>query len=133
MPKKEAQSGTDAVLDFIKSTKHPLKKEIEALRKIVLGAGTPLEERIKWNAPSFCFQGEDKITFNLSSAEKVQLVFHRGAKVKEVPKNRLIEDPENLLKWAANDRAIAAFKDMDGIAKSRKNLSQLIEAWLAAA
>lgn len=77
--------------------------------------------------------GEDKITFNLSSPKKVQLVFHRSAKVKELPKNKLIDDSEKLLKWSTNVRAVAAFEDLDSITKSKKYLTSLIKKWLSAA
>lgn len=133
MPKKAAPSGTESVLEFIRTTDHPLKAEIEALRKIILGAQKSLEEHIKWNAPSFFIGGEDRITFNLSSPKKVQLVFHRGAKAKPLPKKHLIEDPENLLKWATNDRAVAAFENMKSVSDSKKYLTGLIKDWLAAA
>lgn len=133
MPKKESKSGTEAVIDFITSTDHPLKKEIEAIRKIILGAEKSLEEHIKWSAPSFYINGEDKITYDLRSPKMVRLIFHRGAKVKKMPKTRLIDDPENLLQWATNDRAIAAFTDMDSITNSKKKLTSLIKKWIAAA
>ena len=42
-----------AVDDFMRALKHPLKKEIEAVRRIILSVSPDIQKGIKWNAPSF--------------------------------------------------------------------------------
>ena len=61
---------------------HSLKDGIERLRAAILDSNDRITEHIKWNAPSFCYAGEDRVTFRLYPEDRVQLIFHRGAKVK---------------------------------------------------
>ena len=133
MKRKEKPSGTQAVVEFLATTQHPLKPEIEELRRIILAAGVPLTEQIKWNAPSFCAEGDDRMTFKLNSPEAVEIVFHRGAKVKALPAQNLIEDPHGLLKWATTDRAVASFTGMDDIRSKEKPLIEIVNQWISAA
>jgi hypothetical protein len=39
--------------DFLATLDHPRKRQIVALRQIILGADPRISEGIKWNAPSF--------------------------------------------------------------------------------
>ena len=45
---------------YLLNLKHPIKKEIEYLRKVILEANKGLTENIKWNAPNFCYEGQDR-------------------------------------------------------------------------
>lgn len=63
--KKEKLSGPEQVAKFMSSLEHPFKEEIAEVRKIILGTNSRITEKIKWNAPSFCVDDEDRITFNL--------------------------------------------------------------------
>jgi flagellar motor switch protein FliG len=58
-------SGHQQVVEFLNNLEHPLKKEIEEVRQIILSANPHINERIKWKAPSFCIEDEDRVTFNL--------------------------------------------------------------------
>lgn len=131
--KSAVPDGSQAVATFLQQLEHPLKKEIETLREIILQSDKKLTEHIKWNAPSFCIDGEDRVTMKVMPPKNIQLVFHRGAKVKEQPKTRLIEDTSGLLKWPANDRAIATFTTMEEIRFNEKLLTGIIRQWIAAA
>lgn len=48
-------TGPEQVALFLKELEHPLKDEIEEVRKIILSAADDITEQIKWNAPSFCY------------------------------------------------------------------------------
>jgi uncharacterized protein YdhG (YjbR/CyaY superfamily) len=50
------------VTQFLDNLNHPLRKEIEELRQIVLNSENELTENIKWNGPNYCFINTDKIT-----------------------------------------------------------------------
>jgi hypothetical protein len=134
MPEKKIKpSGAQQVKEFLDQLEHPLKKEILAVRKIILGANKELTEQIKWNAPSFCFNGEDRITFNLLGKDFFRLIFHTGAKVKEKKvKGKLLEDKSGLLEWAADDRAVAKFNDMKEIKANEKVLIDIVNRWIDA-
>lgn len=123
-------SDADALL---RSLKHPMAEDIDALRAVILKAHPGLTEGVKWNAPSYSVDGEDRITFQLRAKDKILLVFHRGAKKKAPPKRgRLIEDDSGLLEWAADDRAIATFRAGE-VAPKKKALAAVVKRWVAAA
>jgi uncharacterized protein YdhG (YjbR/CyaY superfamily) len=60
----------------MKKLKHPLKAEVEMMRRIIKGVNKDIGEEVKWNAPSFSYRGEYLVTFNLWEKEKIHLVFH---------------------------------------------------------
>ncbi len=129
MSKKTKLTGEQEVALFIENTNHPLKAEIIALRKIILASASEITEHIKWNAPSFCLNGEDRFTLKLNATDAVDIVFHRGAKAKVMPSERLIEDPAGLLKWATNDRAVATFSNMMDIQNKELALIATLNEW----
>lgn len=132
--KKSVQpSGQQQVADFLDKLEHPLKKEIEAVRTIILSANGQLTEHIKWNAPSFCIGNEDRITFNLQGKGFFRLVFHCGAKVKEQAKNeRLFEDDTGLLDWVTNDRATVKLIDWNDVEQKQEQLAAVVNKWIEA-
>ena len=98
---------------FMEGLDHPLKEQIERLRSAILGSNERITEHIKWKAPSFRYAGEDRVTFRLHPAERAQLVFHRGAKVKGDAAGFAFEDDTGLLRWVAKDRAVVALRDAE--------------------
>ncbi len=96
---------------FMEGLDHPLKEEIGRLREAILDSNGRITEHIKWKAPSFRYAGEDRVTFRLHPAERAQLVFHRGAKVKDDAAEFAFEDVTGLLQWVAQDRAVVALQD----------------------
>src|SRR5687768_8832194 len=81
-------SGDDpGVAEFMRTLDHPLKRELEAIRRIILGVSPEVREGIKWNAPSFRTT-DFFATVNLRSGERagthsVWLILHTGARTKE--------------------------------------------------
>ena len=73
-----------SVDEFMQKLDHPFKAEVQALRELILNANKGIFEEIKWNAPTFSYQGAYLVTFNLWEKERVHLVFHNPeiAKVK---------------------------------------------------
>ncbi|WP_338452689.1 DUF1801 domain-containing protein [Niallia oryzisoli] len=124
-------SGPEQVAEFISNLEHPLKEEIAMVRKIILSTDKKITEHIKWNAPSFCYEGEDRITFNLHGKGFFRLVFHCGAKVKDRNTNeQLIIDTSGLLEWKAVDRAMMKFTDKKDINAKEEKLKEIITKWL---
>jgi hypothetical protein len=118
------------VTNFLDGQNHPFRKEIEQLRQIILGANNRLTENIKWNGPNYCFNNEDRITMRIQPPKQVQLVFRRGAKVKQQPQNKLIVPEFKILTWKENDRAIATFKDMKDIENNKADLTTIVTEWI---
>ena len=120
------------VTAFLDQLNHPLRKEIEQLRTLILEVPFSLSETIKWNGPNYSFEEEDRITMKIQPPKQIQLIFHRGAKKLEQPTERLISNPSKLLVWRENDRAIASFKSLEDIEHSQAELSAIVSQWLEA-
>lgn len=130
---RNTSSGSIEVQEFLKHLDHPLKTEIMAVREIILHSNNKLTEHIKWNAPSFGINGEDRVTMKLFPPKNIQLILHRGAKVKKQPAENLISGYPSMLKWAAKDRAVVTFNNMAEIKTNGKVLSKIINKWIDAA
>ena len=46
---------------FMSGLDHPLKEGVERLRVAILNSNDGITEHVKWNAPSFCYAGEDRV------------------------------------------------------------------------
>ena len=101
------------------------------MRNIILGTHPDIVEKIKWNAPSFGLEADDRITFRLQPGDKVDLIFHRGAKSKALD-GFAFADETGLLKFIAPDRAVLIFTDAVDIETKIEKLRWLVRAWIAA-
>lgn len=110
-----SMSSVDA---FMQELDHPLKAEIEALRKIIRSASTEITEKIKWNAPSYSYRGAYLVTFNLRDPKRVHLVFHN-------PMIAKITSP--LLEGDYADRRMTYFSDMKDIKAKKAELVQVLK------
>ena len=120
------------VEQYMQRLDHPLKAEIEAVRAIILGADAGITEQIKWNAPSFCYGGDDRVTFRLHPSNQfIQLIFHRGAKVKE-PREITVQDDTGLLEWITSDRATLTLRSMEEVQAHANALKHLVSQWVKA-
>jgi hypothetical protein len=129
-PAKRAAAAPESVEAFLASLEHPLKREILALREIILGADKAVEEGIKWNAPSFR-TSEYFATFHLRAKEGVQIILHLGAKKRDSSASGVvIADPQSLLTWLDKDRASAKFRDRKEIDAKRAAFADVIRQWI---
>ena len=120
------------VTKFLDNLNHPLREEIEYLRKLILSTDIGLTEGIKWNGPSYSINNEDRITIKINPPKLIQVIFHRGAKVKEQLRERLLGDEYSLLSWRENDRAIATFKNIEEIRQNQEILKEIVVKWIEA-
>ncbi|AGX02898.1 MULTISPECIES: DUF1801 domain-containing protein [Bacillus] len=127
---KSKLSGDQQVFEFMKQLEHPLKEEIEEVRRIILSSDERFTEHIKWNAPSFCIENDDRITFNLKGNAFFRLVFHCGAKVKPKAAQPLFEDHTGLLEWQTNDRAVVKFFNENDVKDKEEKLRVVIGKWI---
>jgi len=123
-------AGANEVDEFMRKLDHPLKKELEAVRSIILGANSEISEGIKWNAPSFRLK-EYFATINIRKDE-ILIILHLGAKVKDNSTAGLkISDPTGLLEWLAKDRAVIRFRDIKAIKSSKTAFENVVRQWIA--
>ena len=120
---------SEEVDQFIKDLEHPLKEEIAQMRAIILDSDEQITEHIKWNAPSFCYNGVDRLTFNLHARDRIQLIFHRGAKVKDST-GFVFDDSTGLLEWAAPDRALLTIQDKQDLEAKKAALVNIVSQWI---
>ncbi len=118
------------VTKFLDEQNHPLRDEIEQLRKTIINAKDGLTENIKWNGPNYCFAGQDRITMRIHPPKQIQLIFHRGAKKQEQPKEKIVQSKSKLLMWKENDRAVITFKNMKEIEESEADLTSIVCEWI---
>ena len=117
MAKSAKLTDQEEVTQHIQKLDPSIRDIIETLRQIILSTDGEISEQIKWNNPSFYYNGEMKpfdpkeykreiIVFNLFK-NRIMLVFPSGAK---------INDNSGLLTGDyADDRRIVVFKDMEDV------------------
>jgi len=116
--------------DFMRTLDHPLKADIDAVRRIILDASPRIEEGVKWNAPSFRTD-EWFATINLRAQDAEQVVLHLGAKIgKEADAGVRAADPDGLLEWLGKDRAAIKLRDRTDIAARRNSLIRIVRQWI---
>jgi hypothetical protein len=128
--RKNAAESKRAVDEFMRSLDHSFKQEIEALRQAIVGADSTISEGVKWNAPSFC-TGEYFATINLREKEGIGVIFHLGAKVRDLPREGLvIDDPARLLTWLGKDRAMVRFGGLGDFNSKKAAFERIVRQWI---
>ena len=119
---------------FMAALDHPLKDVAESVRKAIRSANKSLVEGVKWNAPSFRHDGDDRITLNLSAKDRVRVIFHCGAKpAKTKPKAPIVDQESAVLEWPSNDRAIMTFRSAEAFKAHKKELTEMVKKWIEVA
>jgi uncharacterized protein YdhG (YjbR/CyaY superfamily) len=108
---------------YMSKLKHPLKAEMEAVRKIIKGANKKIGERIKWKAPSYHYNGQDMVTFNAWADKNVHLVFHHPA---------IVKIKSDLLEGDYKDRRMVYFNSMKEVSAGKKELQRIMKELVTA-
>jgi len=124
-----ADAGTGTVDAFMAKLQHPLKAEIETVRAVIIGVSPAISEEIKWNSPGFRTT-ESFATVNLRATDRLQFVFHLGAKVRRDPPEMKIADPAGLMKWLAKDRALVTVGAGPEFVANQAALLKIVRAWV---
>lgn len=106
--------------EYLKKKKHPLSKEIQRVREIILGTHKDIEETIKWNSPTFIYKG-NMASYFMNAKKHVSLMFHKGA---------LISDKTGLLQGDGKEARTAKFERMADIEKRKKDLQTVVKEWI---
>jgi len=107
------------------------KQLLEAILKAITEECPALTETIKWNAPTFCYNGKDRMTIMLHKRDRVSLILHTGAKPKEDKKApHLYTDDTELLEWNSNIRATISFFDLNDFISKRNLFKKCIKRWI---
>ncbi len=122
---------SDAVAAWIDAADPAVRGLIERLRALALAAADDVTEHIKWNAPSFCVGGDDRITLGLERRGGARAVLHRGAKAKDAA-GFAFADPDALAQWPAADRGVVTFGDEAALEAKQEAVAELFCRWLDA-
>lgn len=126
-----AADSTKAVDEFMRTLDHPFKQAIEDIRATILAADPTIAEGIKWNAPSFR-TSEYFATTNLREKKGIGIILHLGAKARSLPEGGItIDDPAQMLRWLAKDRAMIVFESPGDLQAGKPALRRLVKLWIA--
>ena len=119
------------VEEFMNDLDEKRLAEVQKLRQYILEAPA-LKEHIKWNAPSYMKDDEDRITFNTMNKDQVvKLVLHMGASRKEDRKAEPILKNATLVEWVSDIRGYMTFNSLDEITSNEKEIMRTVREWLA--
>jgi hypothetical protein len=122
----DGDNGMQEVDAFMAGLDHPLKDGIALVRRIICGVSPAIREGIKWNAPSFR-TAEFFATIHLRSRDKIQIVFHLGAKARDDVQSMAIADPCGLITWLAKDRCLVK---VGGPVANKDALAAIVREWI---
>jgi uncharacterized protein YdhG (YjbR/CyaY superfamily) len=97
----------------------PLKPLMLAVRDIILAADSRIDECIKWQTPTFIFNG-NLASFNPRSKKHVSLMFHVGA---------MIPGSHPKLEGTGDSARFMSFPDLAAVAAKKRDLVRLVRAW----
>jgi hypothetical protein len=116
---------------FMAALTHAAAPQMQRVRDLIRTALPALTERIKWNGPSFCHDGDDRITLGFDPKGRVRAILHRGVKVKD-PTGFTFADPDTLAAWPAPDRAVITFASAEDLETKTPAFTAFCERWIEA-
>jgi len=116
--KKPKLTDEQQVKEWMNKLDAEMKPAVESVRKIIKTASLKLNERIKWNAPSY-YYNEDIVTFGPArSKDKIILVFHHPS---------IVKIKSDLLKGEYKDRRLVYLNSQKEIKTTKKELERIIK------
>jgi len=109
---------TEQVDEFMDKLDHPFKAEVQMVREIIKNVNKDITEQIKWKAPSFSYNGEYLVTFNLWEKGRIHLVFHNPA---------ISQVKSMLLEGEYDHRRMAYFSDREDIRAKKALLEKALK------
>ncbi len=115
----------ERVQAYMKQLAPAHRSDVEAVRKMIKSASSKLNERIKWNAPSYYYKparlsdsgGDDIVTFGPYKTHKLLLVFHHPL---------IVKVKSTLLEGDYKDRRLMHFKDKADAEANQKELTRIL-------
>jgi len=118
--------------EFLNGLNENQRSQVLKLREYIFEIEPSLTEHIKWNAPSYVKEDEDRMTFNTMNKESiVKLVFHMGATKKEDKNGQPVLDDAHLIEWVSNIRGYMTFTTLDEIIANKREIKRTVQEWLA--
>ena len=106
--------------DWFKTYDNPLKPVVQEVRRIIMGSDPLIEETIKWQAPTFMYNG-NLASFFPKSKKHASLMFHTGASIPgKFPS----------LEGEGETSRSMKFANVEDAKKKQKELERLVNAWI---
>ncbi len=117
------------VNEFLTDLDASRRAQVNLLRQIIMSS-IAATEHIKWNAPSYVCDGEDRVTFNLHG-DDMKILIHMGATKKEDKTAKpVMDDTSGLVHWNSNIRGTVSFASIEDIEAKRDDFSTLLSRWI---
>lgn len=98
---------------------NPMKPVVERIRDIVLAADKRIDECIKWQAPTFTYQG-NLASFFPKSKQHASLMFHTGAH---------IPGKHPLLTGGGSTSRVMKIGSVAEANAAKRDIARIVEAW----
>lgn len=130
-PQRVSTAPRDPAVDaLLAGLDHPAAAAVARLREVLLTSVEGVSEHVKWKAPSFVVDGQDRVTFRLAPAPVLQLVLHRGVRVRDDIDAFSFDDPTGTVRWAGGDRGVLTFADGADLDARSAQVLELVQRWV---
>jgi hypothetical protein len=120
--------------EYLAALRHPRRRQISRLRRLIIDSVPGIHESVKWNAPNFSVDGVDRVTFRLQPGDRFQLVLHRGVAIRTDQAEFSFADPTGLVEWATRDRGVLTVGDEmsagDDLTPHEAQIIDLVRRWV---
>lgn len=108
-------------------------KQIMLVRELIFGAEPSLQETLKWNAPNYTHNAEDRVTFNvMNKQEIVKVIIHMGASKKEDKSGKpILDDVSGMVAWNSDIRGTISFESFEDIQTKSGQFKKIVADWVA--
>ena len=123
---------SEKVTAHIQQLETPLTEVVTFLRNTILATADTVSEHIKWNSPSFYYNGEMKL-FDPKEYKRdiVVMNLHKGSVLLVFPTGSKIKDTSGFLEGKYTDgRRIARILDLEDAKLKANALQDVIRDWL---
>ncbi|WP_199121235.1 DUF1801 domain-containing protein [Pedobacter sp. ASV28] len=132
MAKSTDVNDPESVSDFIGKLDPTFATFLQSIRQFILSIDPVIGEQIKWNSPSFFYNGEMK-PFDPKTYKRDMIVFNirKNEALLVFPTGDIINDQHALLEGNYTDgRKLVRFKDGEDFEKKKHALRLAIKDWL---
>lgn len=120
---------TASIADYLAALAPEQRQIVDMLRSLALNARIGVTEHIKWNAPSFCINGDDRITLGTDTKGRIRIILHRGAKPKD-NKDFHFDAPADLVSWPAVDRGLITVESLAMLHAREQDVDDVLRRWM---
>ena len=126
-------SDSEQVTEHVQKLDPSIGNTIEYIRQVVLKTDPEIAERIKWNNPSFYFNGE-MAPFDPKEYKRELIVMnlHKGKIMLVLPSGAKLNHDSSILEGNYKDgRRLITFKDLEDVKSKESILQTIIKEWIS--